>query len=65
MQLICHIMSSQLMQAAVPCLNLGDPLGMVMATVEKGFAPQQTIGELSQVLGALSAYFSVRFEPRT
>lgn len=61
-QLICYIVSSQLMQAAVPYLTLGDPLRMILATAEKGFAHQQ-IGDLSQVLGALSAYLSVRFDP--
>lgn len=53
------------MQAAVPFLNLGDPLRMVMTTAEKGLSLQQTVGEISEGLGALSAYLSVRFDPRT
>lgn len=65
MQLKYHIVSSQLMQAAVPFLNLGDPLRMVMTTAEKGLSLQQTVGEISEGLGALSAYLSVRFDPRT
>ncbi|CAL5370320.1 unnamed protein product [Camellia sinensis] len=39
----------------------GIPLRMVMATVEKGLPLQQTVGEISQGIIALSSYLSVRF----
>ncbi|THF98090.1 hypothetical protein TEA_012738 [Camellia sinensis var. sinensis] len=38
----------------------GIPLRMVMATVEKGLPLQQTVGEISQGVIALSSYLSVR-----
>ncbi|XP_059669942.1 phytyl ester synthase 2, chloroplastic-like isoform X3 [Cornus florida] len=40
-------------------LMAGDPLKMVRATMEKGLAPQQTFGELSQGVLAMSSYVSV------
>ncbi|XP_034706778.1 acyltransferase-like protein At3g26840, chloroplastic [Vitis riparia] len=40
-------------------LMTGDPLRMVMTTAEKGLSLQQTVGEISEGLGALSAYLSV------
>lgn len=48
------------MPAAVSFLNLGDTLRMVTATAVKGLPLQQIVGELSQGLGALSAYLSVK-----
>ncbi|RVW45191.1 Acyltransferase-like protein, chloroplastic [Vitis vinifera] len=40
-------------------LMTGDPLRMVMTTAEKGLSLQQTVGEIPEGLGALSAYLSV------
>ncbi|PSS30306.1 Acyltransferase-like protein [Actinidia chinensis var. chinensis] len=40
-------------------LMTGNPLKMVMATVQKGLPLQQTVGDLSKSVGALSSFLSV------
>lgn len=42
-------------------MRLGDPLKVTMDDVAEGVPLQQTIGELSQHVAAMSSYLSVRF----
>ncbi|GMP29993.1 hypothetical protein CsSME_00004862 [Camellia sinensis var. sinensis] len=58
---LLQIMPEQLHLTLPYILSLmtGIPFKMVMATVEKRLPLQETVGELSESVGALSSYFSV------
>ncbi|KAK3039122.1 hypothetical protein RJ639_028868 [Escallonia herrerae] len=59
---VLEIMPDQLLLGLPYVLSLltGNPSKIMMATLKKGLSPQQTVGEITQGIGALSSYLSTQ-----